>query len=188
MQDSGRSEPRSGLDGVVDHLLGPNATFNERILVLAAAGGLTVATLLTADGWTPTQYVVGIFIAIDLGGGVVANATRSAKTWFHREDRSTLRQLAFVAGHVHPFAISVVFAPIDPLYGGLIYGLVLLAGGIVLWMPHTLKRPLAFLAVTTLLVLDTVLFSVPDALGWFIPVFGLKLLVGHLIPERSTEL
>lgn len=188
MQDSGRSKPRSGLDGVVDHLLGPDATFNERVLVLAAAGGLTIATILTAGTWTTLQYAVAVLVAIDLGGGVVANATRSAKTWFHREDRSPLRQLTFVAGHVHPFALSVVFAPIDPLYGGVVYGFVLVSGAVVLWMPYTLKRPLAFLAVTSLLVLDTVLFSLPDALGWFVPVFGLKLLVGHLVPERGNNL
>lgn len=183
MQGSSGSKPRSGLDGFIDHLVGPDASFTERVLVVGAALGLTTATLLTAGNWSTLQYAVSVLIALDLGGGVVANATHSAKTWFHRDDRSTLRRFAFVTGHVHPFAISIVFAPIDPFFGGVVYAFVVATGGFILWTPNTLKRPVAFTAVTALIVLDQLFFTLPDGLGWFIPVFALKLLVGHLVPE-----
>ena len=183
MQGSSGSKPRSGLDGVVDHLVGPDASFTERVLVVGAALGLTAATLLTAGEWTTLQYAVAALVALDLGGGVVANATQSAKLWFHRDERSTLRRFAFVTGHVHPFVLSVVFAPIDALYGGVVYACVVAVGAFILWTPNSLKRPVAFTGVTALVVLDQLYFTLPDALGWFIPVFSLKLLVGHLVPE-----
>lgn len=187
MQESGGSSPRSGLDGVLDALLGPEASLEERVLVVGAGLGLALATLLTAGPWTTLQYAVGILVALDLGGGVVANATGSTQSWVHRDDRSPLRTYAFVAGHLHPIAISIVFPPIDPLYGGVVYGAVMLAGGLILWAPTRLKRPFALAAVTGLVVLDTVLVTMPDGLAWFVPVFGLKVLVGHLVPAGGTR-
>lgn len=186
MEASGRSKPGGGIDGVLDHLVGPDATFTERILVVGTAAGLATVTIFLAGEWTTLQYAVAVLVALDLGGGIVANATHSGKSWFHRDERSPSRRFAFVAGHVHPFAISVVFAPIDPLYGGVVYLGLLAATAVVLWAPRSLKPSFAFAAVTALVVVDGILVVLPAGIDWFVPVFALKLLVGHLVQKGDA--
>jgi hypothetical protein len=49
--------------------------------------------------------------------------------------------------------------------------------------PLYLKRPVALGLYVVALLLSLYAFDVPAGLAWFLPVFYLKLLVSHLLPE-----
>lgn len=53
--------------------------------------------------------------------------------------------------------------------------------------PLHLKRPVSMIALTAAVVVNLFWLEVPLALGWFAPLFFLKLLVCHLVPEAPLE-
>lgn len=121
--------------------------------------------------------------------GILTNATNSAKRWYHRQDPGARRaRLLFVGAHVlHLAAMGLLV-----LGGG--HGwtlgntaLLLCAAVVVEFMPVHLKRPVAMACYSAAVVVNLFWLPVPVALAWFAPLFFLKLLVCHLVPEAPLE-
>jgi hypothetical protein len=91
--------PRRGLIGALDKFVGPGATRAELLLQFAVAIVAAVAAPVYAsrvvEGWSWLQYGVCCALAFDTAGGIVTNATSSAKRWYHRGGQVLQQHIAF---------------------------------------------------------------------------------------------
>ncbi len=181
--------------GKPDLLMGTGATRAEKALVwLAGLATLVPYALLYRAGrldWQGWQYLVAALLALDVGGGVVANSLNACKRFYHaplHPDETGIVAAAknpwfFVALHIHPVLVW-------GLYGGGVgaglawYLALLLAGAAVLKAPLYLRRPLAMLGILLALLTNLYLVSPPVGFEWLIPALFLKILYGHLVREE----
>jgi hypothetical protein len=188
--------------GPRDWLFGTGATRAERGVVWATTGVAVGVLLLTApDDWSWLTWAVVLLVALDVTGGVAANALGSAKRLYHapldppvtRLDRVLHDHVAFTALHVHPFVLAAV-VPDATWVWALWWYLVPLAGVILVRaVPPYLERPVA-LGFATVALVAAPIAGAPDGLAWFGPVMVLKLVVAHAVREepyrpavRSTD-
>ena len=182
-------EQGKGLGRVVDELIGPGATRGEIVLVLGTGilgGCLLIAyQYFAALGWGFVQILVGALVAFDVAGGVVANSTSTAKRWYHREEQGVKQHAGFVVLHfIHPILIVLFFTQLDWIYFITVYGYLLISAGIVLATPLYLKRPMSMVMVSGAVLLNSYVISVIPGFEWFLPIFILKLVVGHIVREE----
>ncbi|MFD7962910.1 hypothetical protein ACFV5J_19085 [Streptomyces zaomyceticus] len=184
-----------GFAGRVERFMGPGKTRAESAVEIA---GLVVCALLLAAGirtsgawhaWSGLQCAVVALVGLDLIGGVLTNATNAAKRWYHRPGPGVRRsRLLFVSAHLlHLLAVGLIVLPTDWRWT-LGNGALLLAGAaLVEFTPLHLKRPVSMIALTVAVLVNLFWLEVPLVLGWFAPLFFLKLLVCHLVPEAPLE-
>lgn len=180
--------PRRGLAGEWDKFVGPGQTRAEfwLILVPSLLAGLAAPlfALCSGLGWSVWQLVVAGFLALDLVGGVVTNATATAKRWYHRPGQGWLQHLGFVALHgVHLALVVWLFRDGDWVYFNVYYLYLLVASLSIIQVRLYLQRPLALLLLVGAILINY--YGLPPAQGleWFVPIFFLKLLVSHLLKE-----
>ena len=182
-------EPRSGWRGEFDRFMGPGATRAEFMLEFGYAllGGVAmlVYALTSSPQWSIIQIGVAVLLAFDIAGGVVTNATSSAKRWYHRAGQSARQQLQFVALHViHLVIVAWLFRSGDWLFA-IVFSIYLLLSAIVITRtPLYLQRPLALGLTCVAIVMGLVVFAPTPGLEWFIPLLFLKLLVSHVLREE----
>lgn len=182
--------PRPGVAGLGDRLIAPGATTAELALGYAAAvAGVVVAILagvLHDAPWAAWQYALMAVVGFDLVGGTVANAVTNAKLWWHRPGRTAAHQLGFVLGHAHPFALALLIPGFGWAAAVGVYGAVAVGAVVVLVAPAAVRRPVAFGAAVLAIVFVAGLPGIAPALAWFAPVFVVKLLIAHLVPESPA--
>lgn len=181
--------PRPGIHGLWDRLAGPGATRAENAVILVWAAVCAVAVVVhpiaSGLGWSPAQLAVGCILALDLGGGVPANATRSARRWYHRPGQGFGQHFGFLLVHLHPFVLPLLFAGFSWAAAALVYGYLLLAGAAILTIPAYLRRPMAAVLAGAAILGGLYLLDIPKGLEWFIPLYFLKLLWAHLVPPDA---
>jgi hypothetical protein len=198
---SGRIEwnypaPRPGWRGEWDRFIGPGATRAELGLEISAATLAALAmlayALLVPLGWNGWQTAVAVLFAFDLAGGVVTNATSTAKRWYHRDGQRTGQHLLFLAVHsIHLALVAWLFRGGDWAWAVGWFAFLMGASLLVVRLPLYLQRPAGLAAFGVGLVLHQYLLPITPGLEWFIPVFLLKLLVSHLLreePYREEEI
>ena len=181
--------PRSGLAGLWDRFIGPNATPAENTLIIASAiaGAIAATWRLSLLGFSGVPLAVGAFLGLDVIGGAVCNTTDTTKRWYHRPEVTWTQHIAFVLPHVaYIAAVAWLFSSssgFDWYYFELMSAYLMVAAAVVLTAPVYLKRPTA--TIMYLLGVGLGLYQVGQTLGmeWFIPALFLKLLIGHLVPE-----
>ncbi|MFE0425884.1 hypothetical protein [Streptomyces sp. NPDC058953] len=184
-----------GLTGRLERFMGPGKTTAES--VVEAVGG-TLCVLLLAAGvwssdvhrdWSGLQLAIVVLAGLDLVGGILTNATNAAKRWYHREDPKARRgRIVFVLAHLgHLAAIGLIVLEGDWHWALGNAGLLLWGAGVVEFTPLELKRPVAMGVYTAAVVVNLFWLPVPDALLWIAPLFFLKLLVCHLVPEAPLR-
>ena len=193
-------EPRTGLLGALDQFIGPGATSAELILQFGASlfiGALCWINYRQTND-NPTNEWVVLLLGMDLIGGIVTNATSSAKRWYHRDSQGFVDHMGFIALHgVQIGLLAWLYVPNDSIqYFCRLYGALSVAAAIVLCVPLYLQRPTA-LAITasTILVtsMKTILPPTESGMEWFVPLLFLKLLVSHLttevpfVPEQKKQ-
>ncbi len=181
-------EPRRGWLGEWDKFVGPGQTLAELWLILAPSllAGLAAPlyALKSGLGWTTIQLVVAGLMALDLTGGVVTNATATAKRWYHRSGQGWKQHLGFIAVHaLHIALVAWLFRGGDWLYFGIYYACLLAASLVITRSPLYLQRPLALLLLVGVLLVNFYALPPIPGLEWFVPIFFLKLLVSHLLKE-----
>ena len=180
--------PRPGLKGWLDRLTGPGATSAELLLqfvpsVVAAIAAPMYALTLAID-WTPWQLGAIALFGFDIVGGILTNATASAKRWYHRPGQGLPQHLAFVSLHVvHILLIALLFRHGDWVFFLGISSYLLTASVVILRSPVYLQRPVALGLYGFALLGDRYLFVPTPGLEWFLPLFFLKILVSHLLQE-----
>ncbi|WP_051047244.1 hypothetical protein [Nocardia asiatica] len=177
---------RPGWAGRLERFMGPGKTRAES--AVECIGGAVCVILLVTYCWPMLsgRSVVEVgalaVMACDLVGGVLTNATNSAKRWYHRTGQARGR-LTFVAVHTLHIAVVGLLLLGDPVW--FVANTLLLLGSAVLIesVQAALRRPVAMAAYMTVFLINLIAFPVPALLAWFIPLFYLKLLICHLIPE-----
>ena len=181
--------------GKPDEFFGTGATTAERALVwtvgLFATGILAWVVWTRSIPWTIWQYLVAGLMALDVFGGVVANALNSCKRFYHAPlqpeetglTRLAKNHLAFTALHVHPLLAALLFGG-NWTYGLFWYLALLLSAWMLLQMPLYLRRPTALGLILIAFLLNQ--YVLPPAWGfeWLIPALFLKLIYGHLVREE----
>ncbi len=178
-------EPRDGLLGSWDELVGPGASPAENVATLGAAAlGAVVAPIVARDTG-PVGRTALSALALDLWGGMVANSTPTCVRWYERPGQGPREHLAFAALHLHPFALAWLDRDDQPgstgrrlTWAGLQYLWMLGATAAVVGAPARLRRRLGIAATVLGIVLDRMTGPSRNA-PWFAPVFHLKLLAGH---------
>ncbi|MEM8556234.1 MAG: hypothetical protein AAGG50_00155 [Bacteroidota bacterium] len=181
--------PRPGLAGGWDRFIGPGATPAEQALAVVPAliAAIVLPVYAAAQGldWTTAQAVVAGLLAFDIVGGVVTNATSSAKRWYHRAGQGARQHLSFVALHVAQIGlVGWLFRDLDFAYIGVVYGALLAAAVLVLRVPRRLQRSVALLLTVAALPFGLYALAPTPGLEWFVPALFLKLLVSHLTAEE----
>lgn len=182
-------EPRKGLLGEWDTFVGPGATRAEVILI-TAFGLLSAAALFFYErtgnlGWCDRCLIFALLLAFDLGGGVIANATSATKRWYHRPGQTFKDHLSFIAFHaVHLFVVAYAFRWQDWLWGGVFFALLIGSTLILEAVPTYLQRPIATGLFIIALLVNLYILPPTPGMEWFIPVFFLKLVIGHLVQEE----
>ncbi len=181
-------EPRSGFLGSWDKFAGTGYTVTENRVVFGVALFLSVVLMLHAAiagaGWTWWQYLVAFVLAVDIVGGAVTMAASPGKRWYHRPGQTIKDHRTFIAVHVHPFIVGLLFIPDGGwLYGSLAYGYLIAGTWLLLGSKQYLHRPLATALVCGGCFLNGML-EVPAGFEWFLPVFYIKLFLSHLVREE----
>lgn len=180
---------RSGFLGGIDKLIGPGATKAEKNiqLYLPFLAGLVMLTYAwSVDlGWSLSQFVVAGMLTVDIVGGIITNATSSAKRWFHREGEGFKQHMSFIALHFTQLTLfSWAFLNMDLVWVLLVGGYMMFACALVLKMPLYLQRPVALSLYSVSIVLSLYGFQSAIGLEWFLPLLFLKLLVSHILKEE----
>ena len=180
--------PRSGFDGWVDRLIGPGATPAELLLQLVPSLGAMVSAPVYAATlsvpWTALQLSIISLLALDVVGGVLTNATSSAKRWYHRPGQGWRQHLGFVSLHLlHLWLVALLLRGGDWEFWLITSSYLLGASCLILWSPLYLQRPIAFGLYGLSLIGDRYFLSPTPGLEWFLPLFFLKLLLSHLLRE-----
>ncbi|MEM9388370.1 MAG: hypothetical protein AAGA68_25190 [Pseudomonadota bacterium] len=181
--------PRAGSVGLMDRFVGPGATAAElwlqfSLAALAIVGAIAYAVWQGVE-WSLPQYLLAGFLAFDVVGGIVTNATSSAKRWYHRPGQSRSDHFKFVATHIiHLSLVAWVFVNGQWPWSAMAAAYLFAASWLILSVPKYLQRPVALGAFACAIVLCDVALARPPGLEWFAPLFYLKLLVSHLPTEE----
>lgn len=183
-------EPRDGLLGLWDRLVGPGMSRDETLLVLAASvfGLVFAGALMSSSGASLLLVGLSAFIGFDVVGGAVCNGTRTTRAWYHRPGQTWAQHAGFIVPHLAYVIVVAAFLR-GPKFDSH-YALVLAAGligaaAVILCTPERLKTPVAFsayLVVLCVLIIDS---RPTPAMEWFEPALLLKLLLGHLLPDNG---
>jgi len=188
--DDREREPRPGLPGAWDRLVGPGATPLENAGTVGAAilgvvfgfvGGPSVR------GWSPLQRGAAALMGADLFGGVWANATPAATRWYHGRGQGTREMLAFSALHLHPFHVAAFYRDRDWRFAWGNYAFLLAATYTVAGTPAPHKRAVALVLCLAAMWLNTAVWRPTPGMGWFAPAFFLKLLASHAAGDAPTR-
>lgn len=180
---------RTGFWGGIDKLTGPGATRAEKNLQLYVPFIASIVLLACAYfwqlGWGWSQYLIAGLLAVDIVGGIITNATSSAKRWFHRDGEGFRQHMAFIGLHFVQLSLfSWAFLGFDLMWIVLVGGYMVLACALILKTPLYLQRPVALAMYSLSIVLVTYLWQPPQGLEWFLPLFYLKLLISHILREE----
>jgi len=110
--------PRKGWRGALDRFIGPGATAAEMWLQflppLLAAVAAPLYALHQELEWNALQLAFAAWLAFDMTGGILTNATSSAKRWYHREGQGGKELFGFAAAHlVYLFLAAWLFRGMD---------------------------------------------------------------------------
>ncbi|WP_050905845.1 hypothetical protein [Vibrio campbellii] len=182
-------QARAGFWGGIDKLIGPGATKAEKNLQLYApfAAGFVVMiyAYFAQLGWTTTQYVIAGLLTVDIIGGIITNATSTAKRWFHREGQGFKQHMSFILTHFVQLSLySWAFLNLDIMWIVVIGGYMVLACSLVMKTPLYLQRPVALTLYSLSVIISIYWAQAPQGLEWFLPLFYLKLLVSHVLREE----
>ena len=180
---------RVGLKGKLDKLIGPGATRAEKdvqtYIPFIAAGILAYFVYQAGLDWSWAQYLVAILLTVDMVGGVITNATSSAKRWYHREGEGFVQHMGFISIHFIQLAVySYFFLALNVWWIVYVGAFMLLASAAIMLTPLYLQRPVALVLYSVGLILSLYVFETAVGLEWFLPIFFLKLLISHILREE----
>ena len=104
----------------------------------------TVHAVSLPTAWTGWQLGLIAFLGFDLAGGVITNATSSAKRWYYRPGQGWQQHLAFVEVHlIHVGLVALLLRNGDWLFFGVVSSYLMTAAIIIVSVPLYLQRPVA---------------------------------------------
>lgn len=182
-------EFRPGIWGRIDRFIGPGATKAEQNIQffppLALGFGIVAFGLYAQTGWTISQYLIAAFLAVDMLGGVLTNATSAAKRWYFRNGQGFEDHITFVSLHLVQIVLfSWAFLELNLIWVAGVYSVLMFGSILILWTPLYLQRPVAAAVYVISLFLSLYVFETEIYLEWFLPVFFFKILISHVLREE----
>lgn len=172
---------------ISDPLIGPGATTGELALGWAAAIIAVLAQaawiFIAAPSWSAAQMAVAALFALDIGGGVVVNATSSARGWWNRPGQGLPQHVGFLAAHVHPFIVAWLWPSFGWIAATALYVSMLAMAVAVLMSPVRLVRPVAFGLGAVGIVLGMTALRMPVGLEWLAALYYVKLVMAHAVRD-----
>ena len=182
-----------------DYLFGKNPS--KTGVLLAGIGGLLVSGfvliswLTTPLAWKCWQGLVIILISADLGSGLIANLLGSTRRFYSEKwsgeepvwSKFIRHPLGFASLHIYPIIIWGVLNLSMVGFGLLWYILMVGMTFILIRLPKELFLPSAGLGIMLVILLNAYLIPFPNSMGWFIPLFFLKLTFAHLLPVTQED-
>lgn len=179
-----------------DGFFGTGATVAEQTIVWVF--GLLGTAILGWVVWTHSipwawwQFAVAALLALDVLGGVVANALNSCKRFYHspvKPEETGFTGLAknhfvFTAFHVHTVIVGVLFGKLDFGYGFFWYFALLASTVVVLRLPLYLRRPAALGIIMLAVLVNLYIFHPVIGFEWLVPALFLKIVYGHVVQEE----
>lgn len=169
-------KPRGGVQGWFDKFIGPGATKQEVWLqicfpVLAAIAAPMYVWTQSID-WTVIQYIVCALLAADMVGGLITNATSTAKRWYHRTGQTFRNHFVFVLTHIlHLTLVSWLYLSFNLGWIVAAGSYLILSSVIILTFPIYLQRPISITLYAGSILLCLYALDVPQGLEWFLPFF-----------------
>ena len=185
-----------GYSGTPDGFFGTGATAAEQTIVwvfgLLGTGILGWVVWTHSIPWTWWQFAVAALLALDVLGGVVANALNSCKRFYHspvKPEETGFTGLAknhfvFTAFHVHTVIVGVLFGKLDFGYGFFWYFALLASTVVVLRLPLYLRRPAALGIIMLAVLVNLYIFHPVIGFEWLVPALFLKIVYGHVVQEE----
>lgn len=186
-------------------LLGTGSTSAERAVVAATAVA-AVAVLCAAwvwgwgadagpGAWSWWQALLAVVLAVDVVGGIAANATAATKRFYGgplppdtgRFGRLVHGHVPFTALHVHPIVVGALVPGRHWWWGVLWYAWALAGVVAVRRAPTLLQRPTAF-GVCAVGVVVAPLIAAPVGFAWLPVALLLKLVTAHAVDEPAPRL
>ena len=185
-----------GYSGTPDGFFGTGATAAEQTIVwvfgLLGTGILGWVVWTHPIPWTWWQFAVAAMLALDVLGGVVANALNSCKRFYHSPVKPeetgftglAKNHFAFTAFHVHTVIVGVLFGTLDFGYGFFWYFALLASTMVVLRLPLYLRRPAALGIIMLAVLVNLYIFHPVIGFEWLVPALFLKIVYGHVVQEE----
>ena len=182
-------EIRKGWRGKIDKIIGPGATKAEKniqlYLPLIAMFIVVGHALYSNYGWTVGQYLVAVFFAMDMVGGIATNLTSAAKRWYFRKGNGFKQHMFFIGQHIVQLTLaSYFFLDFDIMWIATIYVYLMLSVALILACPLYLQRPVSGMVFATSVALSLYVFESPEHLEWFLLLFFYKLQISHAVQEE----
>lgn len=183
-------------EGQPDLGAGTGATAGEKLLAYGTgffAFFFYSALYLFGDlNWMLWQYLLAIFLAYDVMGGVVANSLNSCKRFYHTPVKAGENWLVrflknphlFSAIHIHTLLVGLLFAQFDWFYALFWYLLLLIATETILLLPLYLHRAVAMLFILAALLINIYLIVPVPGFEWLAPALFIKIVYGHVVREE----
>ncbi|RBP83814.1 hypothetical protein EBI01_09865 [Marinomonas rhizomae] len=180
---------RRGLAGAIDRFIGPGATPAEvllqTLLPLVAALVAVVYGMLQMPEWSYLQLFMCGLLALDISGGIITNATSTAKRWYHRSGQSIRQHMNFILLHfLQLFLVAYFFLSFDWVWLMVAGGYLVVSALIILMTSVYLQRPVAMILYSMAFLISLYGLAQPEGMEWFLPLFYCKLLVSHLPHEE----
>jgi nitrate/nitrite transporter NarK len=186
-------------EGKPDYINGTGAYPEEKFIAFfgsALLPALVIYQLITGHmQWNIIQIVIGLYFALDLGGGLVSNALNSCKRYYDSPIKpeetgvagAVKKMPVFIAAHVHPLVVGLLFNDMNWTYALTWYAAFLISVLIVFKTPLYLKRAVGKLLAMVAIVVSFYLFTPVPGFEWFIPILFMKIITGHMIPEEPYD-
>jgi hypothetical protein len=168
-------------------IIGPDATKAELILGWGTAVVFCAGQLIWAQvwgNWTWWQLMIALVFAFDIGGGVVVNATRSGRKYWHRPTLNIRNHALFYLAHIHPFLIALFWNDFSWWQALAIYVGMLIMAFLVRITSPKIKRPLSFGLTSLATVAGITWLRMPAGIAWLPPLYFVKLILAHSVPEE----
>ena len=191
-----RSKIDWSYSGMPDGFFGTGATVAEQTIVwvfgLLGTGILGWVVWTHSILWAWWQFAVAAMLALDVLGGVVANALNSCKRFYHSPVKPeetgftglAKNHFAFTAFHVHTVIVGVLFGKLDFGYGFFWYFALLASTVVVLRLPLYLRRPAALGIIMLAVLVNLYIFHPVIGFEWLVPALFLKIVYGHVVQEE----
>ena len=169
-------------------LVGPSATRPENMITyfVAFTGMIGAGILFTlGEEFSFWKLFIICILAFDVFGGATANATNSARRWWHRPGVKRGSFIFFTLFHLHPIIIGALYSGFSFSLGVISYAGVICAAGICIFFPPSLTRPMAYGICYLLILFTAFMGGVAWYLSWFLPGYFMKLLLSHLLSDGA---
>jgi hypothetical protein len=182
--------PRPGLLGIWDFIVGPEMPLSETLLCLIPTLIATVSVPAYAVfkhlDWNPIQLIIAAIISFDIVGGAIANLTPTTKRWHHKQENGFNYHFLFIAIHLHPLLVTFLYSIGDWKYFLLTYSYLLFSTFLILLSPINIQRTISIILYLGAIIINTYFLPAISGMEWFVPVYFLKLLVSYLPKEANN--